>query len=92
MAIAVARPSKEDLSGRSYSLVVVLLLAIHAVLAWIARQPGILTTQDDAIYVLLGRALHAISVSRTVSDRPPGAHDVSAGLPVDAVLVVRNRR
>jgi hypothetical protein len=36
------------------------LLTIHAVLAWIARAPGILTANDDAFYVLLGRSLREL--------------------------------
>ncbi len=34
-----------------------LLLLLHAALAWGAREPGLLTAQDDARYMLLGRAL-----------------------------------
>ena len=34
-----------------------LVLAAHGVLAWIGRAPGILTGQDDALYVTLARAL-----------------------------------
>ena len=33
------------------------VLSVHATLAWLARAPGVRTGQDDAIYVLLGRAL-----------------------------------
>jgi 4-amino-4-deoxy-L-arabinose transferase-like glycosyltransferase len=41
--------------------VAVALLGLHAAIAWLARRPGILTTQDDAIYLLLGRALQALN-------------------------------
>lgn len=34
-----------------------LVLIVHAALAWLARAPGVRTGEDDAIYVLLGRAL-----------------------------------
>jgi hypothetical protein len=33
------------------------MLALHAILAWTLRDPGILTAQDDAHHVLLGRSL-----------------------------------
>lgn len=35
----------------------VVLVALHLALAWLGRSPGLLTGQDDAAYVLLGRAL-----------------------------------
>jgi hypothetical protein len=35
----------------------VLLLAIHAVLVWLAREPGILTGQGDVQYIVLGQSL-----------------------------------
>lgn len=38
-------------------LVVVLLLALHAGLAWLSREPGVLTGQDDAEYITLARSL-----------------------------------
>src|SRR6185436_3869563 len=34
-----------------------LLLGLHAVLAWIGRMPGVLTGEDEAIYLLLARQL-----------------------------------
>ncbi len=37
--------------------VAAVLLLVHAALAWGAREPGLLTAQDDARYILLGRAL-----------------------------------
>ncbi|MEP7308814.1 MAG: glycosyltransferase family 39 protein [Acidobacteriota bacterium] len=78
MAIPAARPLKEDFLRRAFtpfsrhsSLVVGLVLAFHAVLAWVARRPGILTEQDDAIYVLLGRALHGFQYRELFRiDRP----------------------
>jgi MFS family permease len=33
------------------------VLALHAVLAWLAREPGILTGQDDAEYITLAKSL-----------------------------------
>jgi 4-amino-4-deoxy-L-arabinose transferase-like glycosyltransferase len=38
-------------------LVLALVLAAHIALVWTARSPGVLTGQDDAEYILLGRAL-----------------------------------
>jgi hypothetical protein len=32
-------------------------LGVHALLAWLARDPGILTRQDDAIYLILARSI-----------------------------------
>ncbi len=40
---------------------VIVLLLSHAVLAWLARLPAILTAQDDAYYLLLGRSLRHFS-------------------------------
>jgi len=78
MVSSIARPLKADFLGRAFaplsrhsSIVVVLILGFHAGLAWIARQPGILTEQDDAIYVLLGRALHGFQYRELFRiDRP----------------------
>lgn len=39
------------------------LLALHAALAWYLRTPGIGTGNDDAVYLLLGRALRQWSYS-----------------------------
>ena len=38
-------------------LVLAAVLACHVALVWSARIPGVLTRQDDAQYILLGRAL-----------------------------------
>jgi hypothetical protein len=54
-----------------YSWAAVALLALHAVLAWLARRPGILTEHDDAVYVVLGRALHTFQYRELFRiDRP----------------------
>lgn len=54
-------------------------LLLHAVLAWALRAPGIGTGQDDAIYLLLGRALQHLNyrdiwlVGHPIESRyPPG--------------------
>ncbi len=41
--------------------VAAVLLLVHAALAWGGREPGLLTAQDDARYMLLGRALRDFS-------------------------------
>ncbi|MCC6432929.1 MAG: glycosyltransferase family 39 protein, partial [Gemmatimonadaceae bacterium] len=52
-----ATAEARGLTWRSYAGLPVLLLALHAVLAWIGRSPGILTRQDDTRYLMLARAL-----------------------------------
>jgi Dolichyl-phosphate-mannose-protein mannosyltransferase len=49
-------PSHRGGARVSSSIAFILLIA-HAVLAWLARTPGILTTSDDATYILLARSL-----------------------------------
>lgn len=39
------------------ALVLVLIVGVHATLIWLAREPGLLTGQDDAEYILLGRSI-----------------------------------
>jgi hypothetical protein len=61
--ITPARPladgrGRSPLTG-SVALVVLCLLAVHAVLAWHLRAWGLTTGDDDAGYVLLARALRA---------------------------------
>jgi hypothetical protein len=50
-------PATSSALNRYAWAIALALLAFHAVLAWLARAPGIRTGHDDAIYVLLGRAL-----------------------------------
>ncbi len=38
---------------------VLALLAVHALLAWWTRAPGVLTEADDAVYILLARSLQS---------------------------------
>lgn len=47
------------------------LVALHVALAWFGRSPGLLTGQDDATYVLLGRALREHFAYREIFE--PGA-------------------
>jgi hypothetical protein len=42
---------------RRFEVLVLLLLAVHVVLAWLRRPRGIRTGQDDAIYIMLARSL-----------------------------------
>ena len=37
--------------------VLLLVLVSHAVLAWLSREPGILTREDDAEYIVLAQSL-----------------------------------
>ena len=39
------------------SVLVILLLILHATLAWAGRRPGIATAQDDATYVILAQSI-----------------------------------
>jgi hypothetical protein len=43
--------------GRGVLALLLSAVAVHGVLAWLAREPGILTGQDDAIYVALARSI-----------------------------------
>lgn len=44
-------------SGDQWKWLAAGLLALHAVLAWVLRDPGILTAQDDAHYLVLAEGL-----------------------------------
>lgn len=54
-AIAGTRPTW--LSGRRPTLLLIALVVLNVSLTWLARSPTMLTAQDDAEYILLGRAL-----------------------------------
>jgi hypothetical protein len=53
-AFAQAPASRGD---RRTKLALVAVIALHVVLVWSARIPGVLTGEDDAEYILLGHAL-----------------------------------
>lgn len=50
------------------------LVALHVALAWFGRSPGLLTGQDDATYVLLGRALREHFAYREIFEPGAPAH------------------
>ncbi len=60
-ALSDASPATPARSERWPTAAAALLLVLHAALAWLARPAGVLTMQDDAKYVLLGRALRSLS-------------------------------
>lgn len=47
--------------GRGEVLVIVALLALHVALTWAFRTPSVLTGNDQAWYIVLARALRALS-------------------------------
>jgi 4-amino-4-deoxy-L-arabinose transferase-like glycosyltransferase len=53
----VARDSVRALRERALTVVAGVTIAVHAVLAWLVRVPTIGTGNDDAVYLLLARAL-----------------------------------
>ncbi len=55
--IAPALPADARPATRYLWAAVVGLLAVHAILAWLTRSPGIETGQDDAVYIFLSRSL-----------------------------------
>jgi 4-amino-4-deoxy-L-arabinose transferase-like glycosyltransferase len=59
----------------------VLLLALHATLAWLARAPGMLTRQDDARYLTLARALSQGSYRDLMWPDAPVHHMYPPGYP-----------
>jgi len=64
----------------------VALLALHAVLAWLGREPGILTRQDDVRYLVLARSLRAGSFQDLMWPGAPLHHMYPPGFP--ALLAV----
>ena len=52
-----AHEPRESASWRSWFGLPLVLLALHAAMAWIGRAQGILSNEDDARYIVLGRAL-----------------------------------
>ncbi len=58
------------------------LLLLHAWLGWLVRPPGIMTGQDDATYVLLGRELRHASYRATWEVGSPVHRLYPPGYPV----------
>jgi hypothetical protein len=58
MGGATTPPDPAPLS-RALLAAVALCLVVHVVLAWLVRQPVVASANDDALYLLLGRALRA---------------------------------
>lgn len=55
------QPPTASTSGRTTALLLTGILVAHALLAWQLRGRGIFTAGDDAAYLLLSRALRALS-------------------------------
>ena len=90
------RPNLETNGTRRItSLVAGISILVHAVLAWLMRAPTIGTGNDDAVYLLLGRALREghyrelfYVTTQVHSQYPPGYPAVLAilGAPMDGEL------
>ncbi|HET7457746.1 MAG TPA: glycosyltransferase family 39 protein [Gemmatimonadaceae bacterium] len=59
-----------------------LLLVVHALLAWAGRAPGILTRQDDSRYLLLARALRHGTYRDLMWPGAPYHHMYPPGYPL----------
>ncbi len=67
-ASAGATPAATPMTVRAYALssrwawgIALVLILSHAVLAWQSRTPGVTHSNDDALYMLLGRQLEHLS-------------------------------
>lgn len=63
-------------------LALVAILAVHVVLAWLIREPGITTRNDDAVYLFLSRALRAFEYRNLYSIDPSQHTQYPPGFPV----------
>jgi hypothetical protein len=59
----------------------VALVALHAVIAWIGRAPGILTGEDDVRYLILGQAIRIGQYRELWSPTQPEHHMYPPGYP-----------
>ena len=57
IAAAEALPKTEAAAGRRWHIALAAVIILHLALAWFAREPGILTGQDDAEYLTLAQSL-----------------------------------
>jgi hypothetical protein len=76
-----AHGSREAVTWRSWYGLPVALVVLHAVLAWLARAPGILTGEDDVRYLILGRALKIGTYRELWSPTEPSHHMYPPGYP-----------
>ena len=72
--------------SRRVLALVIAVIAAHALLAWHVRARGIFTSGDDAAYLLLGRALRALSYREVQFIGEPIAARFPPGYP--AVLAI----
>lgn len=67
---------------RAFALPVLLLLALHATLAWLGRAPGVLTRRDDSRYLILARALRHGQYRDVMWPGAPYHHMYPPGYPL----------
>ncbi len=65
----------------AFALLLAALVA-HALLAWLARDPGILTGQDDVEYIVLGQSLRHGGYHLLFRSDPPARAQYPPGYPV----------
>ena len=68
------RADAESASWRSWFGLPVMLLVLHAVLAWLGRAPGILAGEDDSRYIALARSLRGGQYREIWSPDAPAHH------------------
>lgn len=75
-------PSRADGTSKTvFDVLPAVLLSIFAALSWINRAPGMLTRQDDARYIVLGRALQTGSYRDVMWPGAPWHHMYPPGYP-----------
>lgn len=89
-AVTGTPPQQARLSTRPRSemlwLLAMPLLAFHAAIAWLSRDPEVLTGGDDAVYLLLARALRHFSYREVFDASHPIHHFYPPGYP--AILAI----
>lgn len=65
---------------------VLALLALHALLAWWARAPGVLTEADDATYILLAESLRSFAYHDLFEVGEPSHRQYPPGYPALLLL------
>ena len=76
-----AEPSSTSRLGTTAAVLLAVLLACHAALAWQVRARGIFTLGDDAAYLLLSRSLRALSYREVYFVGEPMAARFPPGFP-----------